>query len=300
MSSTTDKNSTTCAATQTARDYYNSPDADRFYAQVWGGEDIHVGIYREADEPIKQASRRTVEQLAERLQAPAICVEGVCIEGRDPGAQAQCPAISADSVVLDIGSGYGGAARRLVERFGCRVTCVNVSEADRIEVLDGTFEALPVDDASVDFVWSQDAILHAGDRRRVLTEVDRVLKPGGRFVFTDPMQSDDCPEGVLDAILARIHLTDFGSPHFYRRVAAELGWQELEFSDHTDQLVNHYRRVLETTEALHAELSQDISAEYLSQMKAGLQRWVDGGKQGYLAWGIFLFAKPLFAKPTAV
>ena len=130
MSSTTDKNSTTCAATQTARDYYNSPDADRFYAQVWGGEDIHVGIYREADEPIKQASRRTVEQLAERLQAPAICVEGVCIEGRDPGAQAQCPAISADSVVLDIGSGYGGAARRLVERFGCRLTCVNVSEAE--------------------------------------------------------------------------------------------------------------------------------------------------------------------------
>lgn len=302
MSSTTDKNATTCEATQTARDYYNSPDADRFYARVWGGEDIHVGIYHDAQEPIKQASRRTVEQLADRLQAT-----DACVEGQGQGAHAQSPPISSDSLVLDIGSGYGGAARRLVERFGCRVTCVNVSEAenernrelnqaaglaDRIEVLDGTFEALPVDDVAVDFVWSQDAILHAGDRRRVLTEVDRVLKPGGRFVFTDPMQSDDCPEGVLEAILARIHLTDFGSPNYYRHVAAELGWQELEFADHTDQLVNHYQRVLETTEAMHAELVKDISTEYLAQMKAGLQRWVDGGKQGYLAWGIFLFAKP--------
>ena len=29
----------------TARDYYNSSDADRFYATIWGGEDIHIGLY---------------------------------------------------------------------------------------------------------------------------------------------------------------------------------------------------------------------------------------------------------------
>lgn len=28
-----------------ARDYYNSIDADEFYAKVWGGEDIHIGLY---------------------------------------------------------------------------------------------------------------------------------------------------------------------------------------------------------------------------------------------------------------
>lgn len=30
---------------ETARDYYNSPDADNFYFHIWGGEDIHVGLY---------------------------------------------------------------------------------------------------------------------------------------------------------------------------------------------------------------------------------------------------------------
>jgi hypothetical protein len=44
---------TDTAATQTARDYYNSADADTFYFQVWGGEDIHVGLYAREGEPIQ-------------------------------------------------------------------------------------------------------------------------------------------------------------------------------------------------------------------------------------------------------
>ena len=200
----------------------------------------------------------------------------------------------------------GGAARRLVERFGCRVICVNLSEAensrnrqlnreqgvdDRIEVIDGSFEDLPVDSDSVDAVWSQDAILHAGNRRRVLQEVDRVLRDGGQFVFTDPMQSDDCPDGVLDPILARIHLSDLGSPQFYRGVAKDLGWSDLGFEDHTNQLTNHYSRVLAITEERTEELSKVISEDYLKRMKQGLRHWIEGGRVGHLAWGIFSFAK---------
>jgi sarcosine/dimethylglycine N-methyltransferase len=29
---------------RTAREYYNSDDADAFYHNVWGGEDIHIGL----------------------------------------------------------------------------------------------------------------------------------------------------------------------------------------------------------------------------------------------------------------
>ena len=167
-------------ATQTARDYYNSDDADAFYAEIWGGEDIHVGLYESDSEPIRDASRRTVDHLIDRLGE-----------------------VRKDDVILDIGAGYGGAARRLVEKFGCRVICLNLSEAenernrehnkeagvsDLIDVIDGSFEDIPLDDQAVDHVWCQDSILHSGDRERVLREVDRVLKPGGRFVFTDPMR----------------------------------------------------------------------------------------------------------------
>lgn len=276
--------STYDTATQTARDYYNSDDADRFYAEVWGGQDIHIGLYETPDEPIRDASRRTVDRLIERLGA-----------------------VSPDATVLDLGAGYGGAARRMVERLGCKAVCLNLSEAenqrnrqlneeagvaDRIKVLDGSFEDIPLEAESADFAWSQDAILHAGDREKVLAEVDRVLKPGGRFVFTDPMRADDCPDGVLDPILARIHLSDLGSPGFYQSRAASLGWRDLGYQSMPDQLTRHYTRVLETTEAQADRLQGHISDGYLDRMKTGLNHWIAGGEAGHLAWGLFCFEKP--------
>ncbi|MFG0312704.1 MAG: methyltransferase domain-containing protein [Phycisphaerales bacterium] len=274
-------------ATQIARDYYNSDDADRFYERVWGGEDIHIGIYEAEDERIREASERTVEHMLRRLVS-----------------------IHKDAHVLDIGSGYGGAARKIAQRFGCMVTCINLSEAendrnrklsrnaglgDQIEIIDGNFERMDIPDASIDVVWCQDAILHSGDRAQVLSEVDRVLKPGGRFIFTDPMQSDSCPDGVLDPILQRIHLPDLGSPGFYKDQAESLGWENLGYEDMTHQLVNHYGRVREMTVEMHDKLVPDISEAYLERMKDGLSRWVEGGEAGWLAWGIFLFQKPVQA-----
>lgn len=272
------------AVVETARDYYNSEDADRFYASVWGGEDIHVGIYERDDEPIADASRRTVERMLDKLGS-----------------------MSADDRVLDAGSGYGGAARVLARRLGCRVVGLNLSEVenrrarelnaaaglgDRIEITDGSFESIPDADRSFAAVWSQDAILHSGDRRAVIAEIARVLRPGGVLVFTDPMQADDCPKGVLGPILDRIHLTDLGSPGFYREACGAVGLVDFEIEDLTEQLVTHYSRVLAETEARAEELATEISGGYLERMCAGLQRWIDGGRAGHLAWGIMRARKP--------
>ena len=271
------------SAVTTARDYYDSDDADNFYYTIWGGEDIHVGLYQSDAEPISDASRRTVERLAARLTK-----------------------IDENSRVLDIGAGYGGAARYLAKTFGCKVVALNLSSVENernremnreqgldhlIEVVDGSFEALPYPDASFDAIWSQDAILHSGDRPKVLREVVRVLKPGGEFVFTDPMQADDCPAGVLQPILDRIHLETLGSPAFYKKELESLGMEDLGYEDHRQQLVNHYGRVLRETEQREAELSKVVSKDYIARMKKGLGHWVEGGNNGHLAWGIFHFRK---------
>lgn len=270
-------------AVNVARDYYNSDDADNFYATIWGGEDIHIGLYQSDSESIIDASHRTVRHMAESL-------------GK----------IKADDKVLDIGAGYGGAARYLASTFGCSVTALNLSEKenqrdrelnaerglqDKIDVLDASFEAIPCEDASFDVVWSQDAILHSGQREKVLQEVARVLKPGGCFVFTDPMQSDNCPEGVLQPILDRIHLSSLGSPKFYRDTFASLGMHEVSFEEQTQQLVNHYSRVLQETKDRQQDLEKVVSQDYIERMKTGLSHWIKGGKDGHLCWGIFIFSK---------
>ncbi len=53
------------AAIALARDYYDSADADDFYRTIWGGEDIHIGLYDRGPD-IRKASRRTVDHMAVR------------------------------------------------------------------------------------------------------------------------------------------------------------------------------------------------------------------------------------------
>ena len=85
--------------------YYDSKDADTFYSEIWGGEDIHVGMYRSEDESIFHASARTKQTMAGFLVG-----------------------LNQDSRVLDIGSGFGGTARFLAMTYGCRVAALNLSQ----------------------------------------------------------------------------------------------------------------------------------------------------------------------------
>lgn len=263
--------------------YYDSEDADSFYSLIWGGEDLHVGCYEETRN-IRDASVETVDRMA------ALVGE-----------------LTPETKVLDIGAGYGGSARRIAARHGCDVTCLNISETQndtnryknrraglqaQVSVVHGVFEDIPQADASVDVVWSQDAILHSDQRDQVLAEVFRVLKPGGEFVFTDPMQADDVPDGVLRPVYDRLQLNDLGSFRFYRETAEALGFEIVDQIDLTENLRTHYDRVREELEANYDRVKERASTEYLDKMLLGLRNWVKAADAGHLAWGIQRFRKP--------
>ena len=266
-----------------AADYYNSRDADQFYELVWGGQDIHIGLYEANDEDIAIASERTVETLL-KLATP----------------------LPEGGVVVDLGSGYGGASRRLSRLSSRPVHAVNISSVEnqrhqrlnqdigcdnQITVHDASFEDVPLEDESADLIWSQDAILHAGDRAKVLAEVSRLLKPGGCFVFTDPMAADGIAMDRLQAILDRIHLPDLASPDRYLSWGQSVGLTREIWDERTSMLIRHYSRVREETKRRRVELEQSISSDYLNRMEIGLGHWVEGGEQGHLSWGLMRFRK---------
>lgn len=268
---------------EVTENYYDSDDADRFYFNIWGGEDIHVGLYDTTDD-IRTASRLTVERMSKTAEP-----------------------IDVSTKVIDIGAGYGGSARYLAKTYGCPVVCNNISRTQNstnerlnkeqgldglIDVQYGNFEELPDADASYDLVWAQDAILHSGRKQKVIDEVARVLKPGGKFVFTDPMQADDCPDGVLGPVLARIHLDNLGSFKLYKELAANAGLEHVADDVLTPQLRNHYNRVREVLQGDYERMCGLSSKEYVDRMIEGLGHWVNAADKGYLAWGIQTFRKP--------
>jgi len=271
-------------ATRVAESYYDSDDADNFYATIWGGEDIHIGLYDGPTDSIRAASRKTVAHMAQRLRN-----------------------LKPDARVLDIGSGYGGAARYLATKYKAQVTCLNLSRVENarnrqmsveqgvgslVDVVHGSFEDIPEPKSTFDVVWSQDAILHSGKREKVMAEVARVLKRGGEFIFTDPMQADDLTdESVLQPIYDRIHLSSLGSVQFYRETLGALGLEPVGIEMLTPQLRTHYAQVREELGARRRELDGVVSRDYIDRMLVGLQNWVDGADKGYLAWAVMHFRK---------
>ncbi len=266
------------------KDYYDSEDADAFYYTIWGGEDLHLGVYESDNDTVFEASRRTIDHMASRS----------AFLGRK-------------ARFVDLGGGFSGSARYLAKNYGWEGVVLNLSEAENkrgrqmnkeqgldgmIEVVDGSFDSIGYPDESFDIVWSQDAILHSDNREKVLDESKRVLKSGGEMIFTDPMQADDCPPDVLQPIYDRIYLTSLGSPGFYQAYAKKIGFEVLGFEDLTPHLTKSYARILEELEKREDEVKGKISREYIDNMKKGLRHWVDGGKKGYLAWGVFHFRKP--------
>jgi ubiquinone/menaquinone biosynthesis C-methylase UbiE len=113
--------------------------------------------------------------------------------------------ITADSHVLDLGSGLGGSARTLVELTGCTVTGVDLtpefcevatalsewtglSDRTRFQVGDATATDLP--EAAADAAMTVHIAMNIADKPALYAEAFRLLRPGGRFVVYDVLQGE--------------------------------------------------------------------------------------------------------------
>lgn len=107
-------------------------------------------------------------------------------------------------LVVDVGARDARHSIRLVREHGLRAIALDpvplhaelaraaIAEAgltDEIEVVEGAIESLPFDDASADWIWCRDVLVHV-DARRGLAECARVLRPGGAMVAYVTLATD--------------------------------------------------------------------------------------------------------------
>jgi sarcosine/dimethylglycine N-methyltransferase len=179
--------------------------------------------------------------------------------------------ISRGTRVADFCAGLGGTVRYLGYRYGADVTGIELTPArvagaqdltrrvglqNSVRVLEGSVLDVPLADASMEAVVSQESFCHLPDRNKALSEAFRILKKAGRVAMTDwvshqPLSGEDAQlmwEGMAIQPLETIAS--------YRDKAEAVGFRILSVTDLTEEWGPILRERLAMYQSLREEARQ--------------------------------------------
>lgn len=177
-----------------------------------------------------------------------------------------------DSRLLEVACGSGGALLRTAKLTGCEAQGIDIHEdairaaramadneglADRVtfDVTDAGNQ-LPYPDNSFSAIICIDAINHLPDRAERLRDWARILRPGGRIVFTDPIVLTGPVSNDEIAVRSSIAYFLFVPPDFDDRLLLDSGFSVIEKIDRSENNERIARSWREAREGLEAELRE--------------------------------------------
>lgn len=149
-------------------------------------------------------------------------------------ADALLAVLAPAGVVLDVGCGRGreslliganAAVQKVIALDMAPAMLAALPELERLTPLQGDMEAIPLPKHSVDVVFSSFALQWCESRDKVATEMARVLKPGGRLLFSVPGPMS------LAALRASglLHINTFASAEDWAIALMQAGFSDCDF-----------------------------------------------------------------------
>lgn len=167
--------------------------------------------------------------------------------------------LKATDVILDVGCGLGGTARHLAEEFNCRVIGIDLTEeyisvgtkltelvalTSRVTLHQGNALSIPYGDQVFDIVWTEHAQMNIEDKNRFYSEVARVLKPQGWFLFHDIFMGINgsphypVPWADKESISALVSVQEV------QRIMGQSGFRIVDWTDKTRESIDFFESTL--------------------------------------------------------
>lgn len=170
---------------------------------------------------------------------------------------ADAAGVSPGTRILDAGCGIGEPALWLAETRDAEVIGLNITESqlekaranarergltDRTDFrYDDFMEMETVPDDSVDVVWGLESLCYANEKRGVLAQAKRVLRPGGTLVVADGFMNErnlsDREQRWMETYLEGWAVPHFAHHEDFLADLDELGFEDVEYRDVTDRVM---------------------------------------------------------------
>lgn len=211
--------------------------------------------------------------------------------------------LTARSRVLDVASGSGGPALHLADRWDCRVTGVDVNvhgiaaatrAAERAGLADrASFQLgdatlpLPFETGSFDALLCIDSMNHFPNRLDALRDWSRVLRVGGRAVFTDPVVITGAVTNEELAQRSSIGLFVFVPREVTLRMIAEAGLtvlNELDITENAARVSGRWRAARARFRGDLVRIEGDARYEGVQRFLASVHRLTSERRLSRIAW----------------
>tara|TARA_B100000795_G_scaffold68182_2_gene47153 strand:+ start:24414 stop:25265 length:852 start_codon:yes stop_codon:yes gene_type:complete len=204
------------------------------YQDVWHLDDclaLHYGFWESGVTSLRQALVKENEVLA------------------------QLAGIQRGDAILDAGCGVGGSSIYLAKTIGCSVTGITLSDqqvdkAQEFASKNGVeelcnfqavdFHETPFADESFDVIWFTESFCHSTEPKRLLSEMYRLLKPGGRIIIADGFLAKENNASkdakLLSNWLNNWAVNSIGYTPAIKKHMDEIGFLNIEIQDYSAKI----------------------------------------------------------------
>ena len=206
---------------------------------------------------------------------------------------------SSNLKVLDVGCGLGGPARMLADEKSCTVTGLDLSQEfidtakalsklvnldSKTTFLKGDALALPFERNSFDIVWTQHVQMNIFEKKKFYSEIFRVLKTGGKFLYYDIFKSSDNDINYPMPWASRQDLSHLINIAELEKILNSIGFNSFSKKNQTDaglgsikQMLSHIKEFGPPIMGLNVLMGKDTKQKILNAFnhfdQGDLQLW---------------------------